>query len=280
MKNIIVKTYTALALFGILIFLNSCQDVIKVDLNSAAPQTVIEASISNMPDTVKVLLTQTTDYFSPQNIAPITGAQVSLSDSSGNVFQPVVAANGVYIFGKLAGIPGTTYTLKVQENNKTYTGSSTMPKVVPIDSLALEKPADGGKDYVLNCYIHDPAGVKNYYRIKVFRNRKILYQDSTLMLESIILSSDKYYDGRYTPISIPPRRFGLNHYSPTDTLKIQLISIDSPTYYYLRELRDITRTGRFVSSTSTPDNPDNNLSNNALGYFAAWSISEKQIVVK
>lgn len=263
-----------------LLLLNSCQDVIKVDLNSAAPQTVIEASISNLADTVKVLLTQTTDYFNPQNITPITGAQVTISDSTGNIFQPVIAANGAYIFGKLAGVPGTSYTLKVEANNKTYSGTSKMPQVVPVDSLALAKPADGDKDYVLNCYIHDPAGIKNYYRLKVFRNRKILYQDSTLKIEPIILSNDKYYDGRFTPISIPPRRFGLKHYSPTDTLKVQLISIDSPTYYYLRELRDITSTGRFVSSTSTPDNPDNNLSNNALGYFAAWSVSEKEIVVK
>src|SRR6266542_5202194 len=106
--------------------ISACQNVIQVDLNNVAPQTVIEGSISNINETVKVTLSETTDYFSPGNIKPIDSAQVSISDNNGNLFQPVAAANGVYNFGKLNGTTGNTYTLKVQISKGTYEASSTM----------------------------------------------------------------------------------------------------------------------------------------------------------
>ena len=151
-----------------------------------------------------------------------------------------------------------------------------MPKVVPIDSLALTKSEDGDKENVLNCYIRDPAGVKNYYRIRVFRSDTLLAQKS---IEPITVFSDKYFDGRSTPLRLTSRRFGIDYFLPHDTLKVLLLSIDQQTYNFMRGLRSITSTGRLMS-TSTPDNPDNNISNGAMGYFSAWAISEKTLIVK
>lgn len=262
------------------LMLCSCQNVIKVDLNNAAPQTVIEGSISNMSESVMVTLSQTTDYFNPENIKPIDSAQVSISDNNGNLFQPVAAANGVYNFGKLSGTPGNFYTLKVQTSNGTYEASSTMPNVVSIDSMVVVKSDNGTNQNVLNCYIHDPSGIQNYYRLRVFRNGIVLLQDTALKTEPILLFSDKYFDGRYTPLRVPSRRVGIEYYLPGDKISVQLMSIDSYMYNFLRQLRDITSTGRFISSTSTPDNPDNNISNHGLGYFSAWAISTKTIIVK
>ena len=278
MKISILKGKLLLIPAASAIILCACQDVIKVDLNNAAPQTVIEGSLSSLSDTVEVFLSQTTDYFSPQNITPITDATVSISDNSGNTFQPLTSAKGVYFFGKLAGTPGKSYTLKVQTSSATYTAQSQMPNMVPIDSLTVTSSSDGDKENDLNCFIRDPAGIKNYYRIRVFRNGSVL-RDSVLKTEPIILFIDKYFDGRSTFLRVPSRRVGIDYFNPGDTIKVQLMSIDSYMYYFLRELRDITRTGRFISSTSTPDNPDNNISNHGLGYFSAWAISEKTLVV-
>jgi len=145
--------------------------------------------------------------------------------------------------------------------------------------MDIVKPDDGDKENVLVCYIHDPAVIKNYYRMRVFRNN-VLLTDSITTIEPFILFSDKYFDGRYTPLRVPSRRFGIKYYLHSDTIKAQLMSIDMSTYNFLQGLRAISGRGRFVTSTSTPDNPDNNISNNGLGYFGACSISEKKIVVK
>ena len=94
--NIVNKRiWLILAIAGAIV--SGCQNVIKVDLNNAAPQTVIEGSLSNLPDTVRIALSQTTDYFNPQDIKTITDAQVNISDSKGNVFQPLAASNGVWL---------------------------------------------------------------------------------------------------------------------------------------------------------------------------------------
>ena len=260
-----------------IILLFSCQDVIKVDLNNTSPQTVIEGSINNLSDTVIIALSKTTDYFNPQSITPITDAQVSISDTAGNIYQPTLTTHGFYYFFQLKGLPQNTYTLKVQANGATYSASSKMPNMVSIDSLNILKSEDGDRENVLACYIKDPAGVKNYYRLRVFMNGTLLTSKDSI--EPISVLSDKYFDGRFTPLRMPSRRFGIDYFLPGDTLKVQLMSIDLLTYNYLRELRSITNTGR-LTSTSTPDNPDNNISNGALGYFAAWAISEKTLIVK
>jgi len=262
-------TASALLLF-------SCQDVINVNLNNASPQLVIEGSISNQPDTVMVSLSRTTDYFSPGTIAPVTDATVSIFDSAGNSFQPTVSTDGNYLFLNLKGTPGKTYTLKVEANGSEYVASSQMPNVVEIDSLQVLKATDGDKENDLYIYIHDPVNVANYYRVRIYRNGVLLTRD---FINPIILFNDKYFDGRNTPLTISSRRFGLVSFLPSDVLRVQLMSIDQVTYFYFRELRDLTGLGRGFS-TSTPDNPDNNISNGALGYFAAWSIDEKTIVVQ
>ncbi len=276
-KKITFPGRLAFVLVLVLLFF-SCQDVIKVDLNNAAPRIVIEGSLSNQADTVKVILSKTTDYFNPQNIVMVTGATITIADDAGQVFHPDTAMNGAYFFMNMKGNPGKTYTLKVQSEGSEYVAASQMPGMVLIDSLQVLKSDDGDKENVLYIYIHDPAGVKNYYQTKVFRNG-ILMSPSDAS-SPIMLYSDKFFDGRNTPLRVTSRRVGVDFFLPKDTLKVQLLSIDGITYNYLKQLRDITNSGGRSFSTSTPDNPDNNISNGALGYFAAWAVSEKTLVVK
>ena len=61
-----------------------------------------------------------------------------------------------------------------------------------------------------------------------------------------------------------------------DTIRVRLINIEKAMYDYYDVLRSITSDQIF--SASTPSNPPNNISNDGLGYFAAWSISEKTII--
>jgi hypothetical protein len=238
---------------------------------------VIEGSISNQPDTVRISLSRTTDYFNPQNITYVTGATVTISDDKGNVYTPAKAVGGNYLFPGLLGSPQGIYTLKIQSDGAQYMSSSIMPDKVPIDSMSIESSNDGDKENVLLVYIHDPAGIENYYRLKIFVNG--VFVTPTSGINPILIYSDKFFDGRYTPLRVTSRRIGLDYFVPKDIVKAQLISIDRVTYNYFKQLRDLTNSGR-PFSTSTPDNPDNNISNGALGYFAAWAIDEKTFVVR
>jgi hypothetical protein len=74
-----------------------------------------EQKISNLTDSVVILLNKTTDYFNPSPNTAATNAQVSISDNAGNVYPLTEVASGVYYNGHIAGIPRTTYTLKIDD---------------------------------------------------------------------------------------------------------------------------------------------------------------------
>jgi hypothetical protein len=64
-----------------------------------------------------------------------------------------------------------------------------------------------------------------------------------------------------------------------DTIIVELLSIDKAAYDYFNTLKDILSSDRSPTSLS-PANPNTNVSNGALGYFAAFTIDTKTIVLK
>ena len=257
--------------------MQSCQDVIHLDLPNAAPQIVIVGSISNFVDSVKVSITMTTDYFTPTAITPVTNAQVSISDDAGNVYQLAGEPDGTYFITNFAGIPERTYTLKVIANGNQYIATSKMPGLVPLDSLAVEYDTNRrGKNLpgAILCFLKDPAGIANFYRVKVFKN-DTLFSPSN----GYSVYNDKYFDGKSTDIRVGLGRLKMTTLYPNDKIVVQLMGIDQQTYVYFNVFRDVLDQSGILSA-STPANPPNNLNNGALGYFAAWSISQRMMIFK
>jgi hypothetical protein len=62
-------------------------------------------------------------------------------------------------------------------------------------------------------------------------------------------------------------------------VQVQLFSIDESVYNYFLQLSDILFWKRRVIPP-TPYNPDSNIDNGILGYFAAWTCDSKTIVLE
>lgn len=269
----VLKYRMFLPLIAGVALISSCEDVINVNLNNASPTLVVEGSIYDNGYTTQVVLSKTTDYFNPGDFSPLTNAEVSITDNAGNVYEPTDTINGAFIFGNLTGTPGITYTLKVIADGKEYTATSTMPQIVPIDSLVIDNNSEGPRENAILCYIKDPKGVQNYYQMRIWVNGDEVTSDN------IILFSDKYWDGLVEPMRVDSRRAGIDRYLPTDTISVELAGIEKQTYDYLSTIRSITGQGRFLS-TSTPANPYNNISNGAVGYFATRAVTKKTLLGK
>jgi hypothetical protein len=254
--------------------LHSCEDVITVNLKDAAPRLVVEGNINNLSDSVKVLLSRSTDYFKPTGIAPVTNATVTLTDSHGNSRILSNSNYGMYYTGDFHTKPDESYTLQVTFDGREYIANDAMPVLVKIDSLIVQKRPDHKDESQIVLYIKDPAGIANYYQVKIYKNDSLLNTGN-----HFILYSDKYFDGKSTPVIINARRFGETTFVSKDTVKVQLINLDKTMYDYYQVFRDITE-GEANLSASTPSNPPNNLTNGALGYFSVTSIDEKTVVVK
>ncbi len=254
-----------------LIIFPGCQKIVNVDLNEAAPRIVIEGLIYDHRGPYTVSISRSGSYFNQPVLATVSDARVIISDNNGIVDTLLKAKPGLYVTSLTRGIPGKSYTLDVISDGIEYTATTTMYSHVNIDSLNLVKDQFQGFDIgengnnlhlEIHCYFRDPFE-KNFYRIRVFKN-------DSINTGSYRLFDDQYTNGEETELRVANATAG-------DTFRVELLSLDSKTYEYYRTLADLLYTNPFFGST--PANPNNNISNGALGYFGACAVSYKTIII-
>lgn len=252
--------------FGILTFLAalcSCQKVINVDLNSSAPKLIIDASISDQPGPYIVTLSKSVNFDQLNTFPPVSGAIVLISDNAGNTDTLKESSAGTYLTTKIQGVPGRTYQLLVDVNGSLYEASSTMPFPVNIDTLFVKNKISSTKK-IVGVRFADPKGIINYYRII-----ETLY--NTNMASQLTFggqASDRLWDG--TEMEESADQLDL---SSGDTVRVSLESVDKNVY-------DFFRTGDQGGALQTVySNPTTNIINGALGYFSAYSVRSKKIII-
>jgi len=270
----IVKVLFYLPLCFVLIFA-SCTKVIDINLNASSPKLIIEGSINDQANSCMVSLSKSVNYNESNTFPTVSDAIITISDNLGNATTLTETSPGVYTDIAFQGVASRVYTLTVNSEGITYTGISEMPAAVSIDSIA-EDSVSGGffgqgnnktRKFVEVSYF-DPPGVVNFYRFVEVINHKTT--------NNIMVSSDELRDGNYITRRIGQRDSTL---VKGDTVTIRLQSIDKPVYNYFDQLDQTLSTG-FGGLTATPANPVSNIDNGALGYFNAYSVREKKIVIK
>jgi hypothetical protein len=254
---------------------SSCQQVVSVDLNKANPQIVIEGVVKDQPGPYSVVLSKTGSYFDTSLVTPpVSDALVIMADDLGHRDTLQETVPGTYETSTIQGVPGNVYSLAVLEGGKEYDAVTFMPVKVAIDSLYAtpRRAFDGDRGYDIYVLFKDPPQPGNYYRINV-RSSSLISSDS-IDGRRYRLFDDKLTNGNEMNVRI---RAGKN-VSAGDTISIDLLSIDKATYDYFNTLRDILSSDRSPTSLS-PANPTTNLSNNALGYFAAYTVDTMSIVI-
>ncbi len=254
----------------------SCQQVVSIDLNKANPRIVIEGIITDqaVPDSVRI--TKSGDYFEPSLFFPsISNALVTISDNAGTLDTLKEDDPGTYRTWTLRGFPGRTYTLSATIDGTVYTAVSTMPEKVFIDSLYTTpfRAFDGDLGYYINISFQDPPTPGNYYRVNLGINRPI--PSDSITGDRYHLFTDKLVNGNHVTIRLRTRRSVMRG----DTLTVELLSIDKAAYDYYNTLNDILTSDRAPTSLA-PTNPNTNLSNGSLGYFAAYTIDSRTIVLQ
>ena len=250
--------------------LYACTKVINVDLNNAAPQIVIEGIITNTPGPYQVQITKTVNFSETNTFPPVTGATVKIVDNNGIITDILTETTpGIYTTHTIQGIPGHTYQLDVTTGGQNYKATSTMPLPVKLDSITFQYRDRLGTVDISNVpNYQDPAGIKNYYSfIQTINSRKI---------KTTNVFDDRLSDGKYISLAL---RNDSTYISFGDTVTVQMNCIDKSTYDYFYTLVQVSGGSNFRSSAS-PSNPVSNLSNNALGYFAAYTTQTRKTIAK
>ncbi len=265
----------------------SCERVVDIDLNEVAPALVVEGRVYE-DSLAWVNIRQTTSYFNPDTQLCICDAVVMIKedDNAWDTLQYI--ERGLYKSTSLIGTPGSTYYLKIEHDGKLYEAESHMydrPVIYSLTSRSFGSFGDfgdssgfdfGGGDggdglldslpYFLFVNLYDDASVDNYYLFDYFINGEPR-EGSYIVGDDDNANNDTL---AYSPGPIALFDIG-------DTVTVRANAIDRYVYTYLDQLGDAVSSNSFFSST--PYNPLSNITNGALGYFAALSFDVKTTII-
>jgi hypothetical protein len=257
----------------LMLLISSCEKVIDVNLNSVAKKYVIEGNITDQPGVCQVKITQTKDFDEDNTFSGVSGAVVTVSDNGGTPVALTETSTGVYETTAINGTTGHTYTLTVVVDGQTFTAPSTMPVLVPVDSIYIdERTFFGDLRKVPTLMYQDPLGKGNGYHFVEYKNG--------VREKTIFVRNDDFTDGN--EITTALLSFGDddddddNQIKTGDTIRVVMECIDVAGYKYWSSLEAASGN----SNNATPANPVTNITGGALGYFSAHTAEEKTIIVE
>lgn len=257
-----------MVIFVAIFAFSACEKVIEIDLANSKSTIVIEATITNNRTPFTVLVSKTSPYFGTSTTNLVSGAKVSVKVENGTPKYFSESSPGVYNLEKTTATSNNWYIVEVEYEGVTYSARSYLHGLVPILDFSLSYFDGFGlfdSGYKVNCFIRDPAGIKNYYRMKIYVNGKLNENEG-----EINIYSDELFDGKVV---------GLVQHSPvfkeTDVILVELQTIDKATYDYFSTLESVS--GIEMIQSASPANPISNFDNEALGYFSAYSLDRKTL---
>lgn len=273
MKNL--KKYIIIALGMVLI---SCEDVIDVDLDTAPPKLVVDASIDWVKNTngsqQKIKLSTSTGYYSV-NFPTVSGASVIVTNSANTSFNFIEnSGTGEYICNNFVPVIGETYTLTINLNGETYTATDKMIGAPKIEDNILQNNEGGmgGDEIELTYYYQDNPAESNYY---IFSNK-----NPHIAFPEYQVENDENNNGGLTPV----------YYSNKDlkqgeVVNIKLYGINKRYYDYFRKILNASGgdTGPFSTTPSSVFGNISNKTNSAntpFGYFRLSEVDVKNYTIQ
>lgn len=261
------------------LLLISCQEVVKVDLDTAAPRLVVDASIDWEKGTTGnhqvVKLSTTTGFYS--NVIPnVSSAIVFVTNSSNTIFNFIeeVPNSGEYICNNFVPIIGENYVLTVNYAGQTYVASEKMMPVPNITSIAQRNDAGfNGSDIEVKFYFQDNGLENNYYMSRFVTTKKNIPEFEVF--------DDRFQQGNQI--------FGLYSSSdikPNDSIDYALFGISLKYYNYMNILLSIAGTNGGSPFQTPPATVrgnlvnQNNEDNYCLGYFRLCEVDKMHYIVQ
>jgi len=259
----------------LLLILTSCTDVIDVDVPTATPKLVVEASLDWGLGTVgneqTIKLSLSAPYFDSEQNNFVTGALVQVvNDTNRSVFVFEDQNNGDYKTTNFIPIVNQSYTLEIVYNNQTYVANETLTPVVPIDDVTQSRDQGFNKDYLeVNILFTDPVDIENFYLIK--------YSSVRDFLPVLFDFSDEFTDGNQIPFFYENEDFVID-----DEVKIDLYGVSKQYYNYIRLLIEQSSDGGPFTTIPAQIKGNcinkTNAGNDAFGYFRLTQVSRESHV--
>ncbi|MEM1001623.1 MAG: DUF4249 domain-containing protein [Bacteroidota bacterium] len=173
--------------------LNSCTDVVEVDVPDGGSRLVVEASISwekgTSGETQIIKLKESNTFANAAPSTPVTGASVVVTkEEDGLQFIFEDQNNGDYITTDFVPEIDETYTLEILYNNQTYSATETLRSVTEINRIEQTLEGAGDEEEIqIKVFFDDPVDIDNYYLGE--------FNSSVNPLLTLSALSDQFTDG-------------------------------------------------------------------------------------
>lgn len=262
MKNIVGIIFIALVFTG-------CEKVVELKYKDNQSRIIIEGNITNEAGPYFVKITRSVSLPDTGSYPAIDNAIVTISDDAGNSEVLIPQKNGMYRTTTLTGVEGRTYTLTVNAEEQVYTAQSTMPQLVPFDSIIVEQVRFAGDtERNLIPVYKDPIAKGNNYRFVLSVNNKLINQH--------LVQNDEVRNGVVNSQNLEINDDDLE-FKPGDLIDIKMQCIDKKVSLYYTTLALIGDSG--PGGGTTPSNPPSNISNGVLGIFSAHTVQTKSVAI-
>lgn len=273
-----MKSISFIRILMISLFFISCEDVVDIDLKTAPPKLVVEASIEWLKGTsgsVQLIrLSSTTDYYATE-IPAVSNAAIRVENSKNEVFifqESDVA--GDYICHNFVPELNETYRLFIDYNGELFTAEETL---LPVPKITrVEQVNDGGfsgEDIEVKFFFDDIKDISNFY-LSSFQSPYVVFPEYGV-------SSDEFFENN--------EMFSLyfsEDLKAGDALDFNLGGISETYFNYMNILLSqggANNGGPFQTPSSTVRGNivnQTNFNNFALGFFRLSETDEKIYIVQ
>jgi len=268
-SNIRLEVFISIMILTSTIF--SCTEPIEFSFEPSTPQLVVEAKIAEL-QYAEVQLTKTANINASASDNFVRNALIIIEDNMGNSETLTEVSPGRYLSSNIKGKTGVNYKLSIFTDGHTQVLKSEdiMPKPVNISRLRARKSILPGSDclslpeWEVIVEYDDPANEVNYYRFVEYINGKV---------NSSYVENDKLNNGKSNKSFLTCADRNLN---PGDTLTIEMQSISKSVYEYFYGFSQLNKIMQGTSGT----NPTSNVIGANLGYFSAYSVHVKSIIIE
>lgn len=273
-----MKIAIKILILTLALFLTGCEDVIEVDLSTAPPQLVIDASIDWVKNTAgneqKIKLSTTTGYYSNE-FPTVSGAVVTVKNTANTVFSfAETPGTGEYKCTNFVPVIGETYTLTIVLNGQTYTATETLINAPDIEDQIdqNDKGGFGGDEVEITYYFQDNAAQQNNY-LQSFVNPRVAFPESQA-------ENDENTQGNRTAVF-----YANKDLKPGDIINIKLYGISKRYFDYFKKLSLASGNGGNPFKT-TPSGVRGNIVNQtdaknfAYGYFRLSEVDTRDYTIK
>jgi len=270
--NIVLLAVTAL------LFTGCHEDVIKVDLDTAEPRLVIDASIDWIKNTAgngqKIKLSTTTGYYNDK-FPTVSGASVSVTNTAKTVFNFIeIPGTGEYTCINFEPVIGETYTLEITLNGETYTAVETLVGTPIIEDTIEQNDKGGmaGDEIEITYYYQDNGAEYNYYLYSVIMSHVAFPQYS--------VENNEKNQGSLIPVF-----YSHEDLESGDEISLKLYGISKRYYNYMNKLllasgnddRPFPTTPAAVRGNIINETDSENF---AFGYFRLSEVDIKNYTIK